>query len=66
MKVQLNNIKCVNGGECVQERQRCDGILDCSDSSDESNCPTIQPGDINLRVYPIEQTILVGKYRSLF
>ena len=30
--------KCSNG-HCIDERLRCDSKYDCTDASDESNCP---------------------------
>lgn len=41
--------ECPNGqwkcksGQCIPDRDYCNGYLDCIDNSDEENCPTIPP-----------------------
>jgi len=32
------DFRCANGVQCVRPCARCDGVFDCSDSSDELNC----------------------------
>ena len=32
------DFRCANGIECIRPCARCDGVSDCSDSSDELNC----------------------------
>jgi len=34
---------CANMKECYDKDARCDGVIDCSDKSDEKNCPTLKP-----------------------
>ena len=32
------DFRCANGIQCIRLCARCDGVFDCSDSSDELNC----------------------------
>ncbi|XP_071052422.1 basement membrane-specific heparan sulfate proteoglycan core protein isoform X15 [Onthophagus taurus] len=34
----MDQFKCTNSGECIDEDKRCDLYPDCSDKSDEENC----------------------------
>lgn len=34
--------KCSTSGECLDESQRCDGTVDCTDKSDELNCKKLK------------------------
>lgn len=34
-----DQFQCQNDGRCIDKRARCDGRSDCTDSSDEYNCP---------------------------
>ncbi|CAM1304488.1 HSPG2 (predicted) [Pycnogonum litorale] len=37
---KANEFRCISDGRCVTSAQRCDGINQCSDNSDEANCDT--------------------------
>lgn len=37
-----NEFKCTTGGGCINVNQRCDGISQCADLSDEWNCVRIE------------------------
>ena len=30
--------RCKDGGKCIKDSLKCDGVGDCDDNSDESNC----------------------------
>jgi len=32
------DFRCADGVQCIRPCARCDGVFDCSDSSDELNC----------------------------
>jgi len=43
-----NGYKCEDEEACIMATERCDGYLDCSDSSDERNCTgKQQPGPVS-------------------
>ena len=37
--MQDNEKRCKNGGKCIPAEYFCDNDLDCTDGSDEENCP---------------------------
>ncbi|XP_074547091.1 uncharacterized protein LOC141805798 [Halichoeres trimaculatus] len=41
---------CDDGSKCVSSSKFCDGLLDCSDESDEQDCPNIKPDSSGNRV----------------
>ena len=36
----VGEFACASQRQCIDVRRRCDGVGDCDDSSDESNCCT--------------------------
>lgn len=44
---QLNEIMCVSDGRCIEAYKYCNGIIDCSDASDEELCS----GFCNSQIY---------------
>lgn len=40
---QADQFRCTVSGSCIPAAQKCDGIVDCPDREDESNCPTPPP-----------------------
>ena len=53
-------IPCLDNSVCYKEEQKCDGKSDCSDGSDELNCPTTASiGNDVIAGRPIEETIIV-------
>ncbi|XP_044727463.1 basement membrane-specific heparan sulfate proteoglycan core protein-like isoform X3 [Chrysoperla carnea] len=47
--------QCSNG-DCIPSHYVCDSKQDCSDRSDESNCPEDGDTSLKLRTYPDDQT----------
>ena len=39
VRCSSGEFKCDNGEKCIRTRFKCDGDNDCSDNSDERNCP---------------------------
>ena len=39
----INKFKCEDTGDCIWNAWRCDGEADCTDESDEKNCPKENP-----------------------
>ena len=63
MSCRRDEFTCYSGDQCVWETYRCDGKWDCLDGSDERHCPSPGGGaepELNLRTYPMEQTIKEG------
>ena len=50
-----NDFVCSNG-QCVSSHKRCNNIMDCFDSSDESNCPL---GHVEFRIISKQQQQLL-------
>ena len=52
---------CRNGPQCIPRSSVCDGVIDCADHSDETNCTQFQcPGIV------CDQTRCVSNERSVF
>ena len=47
----LNEFTC-NNGNCIKITKRCDNIIDCPDSSDESNCDRFNSSTYNKHIPP--------------
>lgn len=33
-----NQFSCISGNTCIEKGKRCNGVYDCKDMSDESDC----------------------------
>ena len=63
---RLGEFQCLDGQQCIPERFRCNGIVDCADFSHERECDPPKK-ELNLRTYPTEQTIEEGKiFKKMF
>ena len=38
--LEANDFRCQSTGACIRQVKVCDGIVHCSDGSDETNCST--------------------------
>ncbi|XP_044579347.1 basement membrane-specific heparan sulfate proteoglycan core protein isoform X6 [Cotesia glomerata] len=54
---QAGQFTCLSDRTCVHNSARCNGIPECNDRSDESNCDTEEKGELNLKTYPSDQII---------
>ncbi|KAM3968767.1 basement membrane-specific heparan sulfate proteoglycan core protein isoform 3-T3 [Aphomia sociella] len=55
--------RCENG-PCIDLSRRCNGYVDCQDSTDEYDCPPGTPPALNLKTYPNEQSVKYAKYQQ--